>query len=86
MTFAATDLTGWWVGFAIGGAVVAVVAILVVAIIVTAVQIGTVAEDATRALVEARDRSEALWKVKTTNQVATDILDGARAAREALGG
>lgn len=86
MTLAATDLTGWWVGFAIGGAVVAAVAILVIAIIVTAVQIGTVAEDATRALVEARDRSEALWTVKTTNQVATDILDGARAAREGLGG
>jgi len=86
MTFAAIDLTGWWIGYGIGVAVVLVVALLVIAIIVTAVRIGTVAEDATRSLVESRDRTEVLWQVETTNQVATDILDGAREARKVLGG
>lgn len=86
MTFAATNLTGWWVGYAIGVPLVLVVAVLVIAIIMAAVKIGTVAEDATRALAQARDRTEVLWQVKTTNQVATDILEGAREARKALGG
>lgn len=82
----ATDLSGWWVGFAIGIPVTAVVAVLVILIIATAHSIGTVAADATESLVESRDRTEAMWKVKTTNQVATEILDGARHARNALGG
>lgn len=84
MTFA--EMTGWWIGYAIGIPVVLVVAVLVMEIIVTASRIGAVADDATRSLVQTRDRTEVLWKIKTTNQVATDILDGARAARKALGG
>lgn len=86
MVLAASDLTGWWVGYSIGALIVLIVAALVATIIVTARRIAAVAEDATRSLVESRERTEALWEVATTNLVAQEILEGARAARRALGG
>jgi hypothetical protein len=82
----ASDLTGWWVGYGVGAVVVVAVALLVIAIIVTARRIAAVAEDATRSLTTARERTEALWEVATTNTVAGDLLAGAREARRALGG
>lgn len=82
----AQDLTGWYIGYGIGIPVTAVVATLVLLITVSARSIASVAEDATRSIAAARDRSEALWQVETTNQVATDIIDGATQARKALGG
>lgn len=86
MVSAATDMTGWWVGYGVGVLVVLIVVVVVVAIIVTARKIGDVAEDATRSLALARDRTEVLWQVATTNRVANDLLEGATKAREALGG
>jgi hypothetical protein len=86
MILAATDMTGWWVGYVLGAAVVLIVAVLIITIIVTAKRISAMAQDATRALVQTRDRTEALWQVSTTNQVAGDLLAGARQARTALGG
>jgi hypothetical protein len=86
MMLAAADLTGWWVGYAVGAAIVAVVAVLLILIILTARAIATAAEDAAGSLAETRDRSEVLWQVATTNQVAADLLDGATKTRKALGG
>lgn len=86
MVSAATDMTGWWVGYGIGALVVLIVVAVVIAIIVTARRIADVAEDGTRSLIEARDRTEVLWQVATTNVVANDLLQGATKAREALGG
>jgi hypothetical protein len=83
---AAADLTGWWVGYAVGAVVVVAVALLLVLIIVTARRIAAVAEDAARSLAETRERTEVLWQVATTNQVAADLRDGAIQARKALGG
>ncbi|MFP5353195.1 MAG: hypothetical protein ACLGIB_11630 [Actinomycetota bacterium] len=79
-------MTGWWIGYGIGVLVVLIVVVVVVAIILTARRIGDVAEDATRSLALARDRTEVLWQVATTNSVANDLLQGAGKAREALGG
>jgi hypothetical protein len=84
MDHAAADLTGWWIGYAVGAVVVVLVAALVITIIVTAKRISAVAKDATRALVQARDRTEVLWEVGTTNRVAEDILESAKRARAAL--
>lgn len=78
--------TGWWIGWAIGGPIVLVVATLVLLIIIAARGIADLAEDVTRSLAEARDRTEVLWQVKTTNQVTADIIGGATQARKALGG
>jgi hypothetical protein len=86
MALAQADLTGWYIGWGIGIPVILVVAALVLGIIVTAFHIAAVAADGTQSLVEARDRSEALWQIKTTNQVTADIIDGATQARKALGG
>ncbi|MDP9069475.1 MAG: hypothetical protein M3N53_14195 [Actinomycetota bacterium] len=86
MVSAATDMTGWWVGYGIGALVVVIVVVVVVAIIATARKIADVAEDGTRSLILARDRTEVLWQVATTNTVANDLLQGAMKAREALGG
>lgn len=86
MVLAASDLTGWWVGYGIGAAVVVIVAVVVLALIATARKIGDVAEDATRSLAQARDRTEVLWQVAVTNQVAGDLLTGARKARGVLSG
>lgn len=86
MLLAATELTGWWIGYAIAVVVIALVAILLLVIARIANKIGDVAEDITHSLAETRDRTEVLWQVATTNAVATDILSGAVSAREALGG
>jgi hypothetical protein len=84
MVVAAAHLTWWWVGYALGAAIVVVVAVLVIGIILTAHSIAKVAADATRALEEARDRTEALWRVGETKMAAEEIRDGAVAAREAI--
>jgi hypothetical protein len=86
MMLAAADLTGWWVGYALGAAIVLVVAVLLILIILTARGIAAAAEDATHSLAETRDRTEVLWQLATTKQVAADLLDGAEQARRALGG
>jgi hypothetical protein len=86
MMLAAADLSGWWVGYALGAAIVLVVAVLLILIILTARGIATAAEDATRLLAETRDHTEVLWQLATTKQVAADLLDGATQARRALGG
>jgi hypothetical protein len=86
MTVAAADLTGWLVGYAVGATIVLVVAVLLILIIVAARGIAAAAEDATRSLAETRDRTEVLWQLATTKQVAADLLDGAARARRALGG
>jgi uncharacterized membrane protein len=86
MMLGAADLTGWWVSYAVGAAIVLVVAVLLILIILTARGIAAAAEDATRSLAETRDRTEVLWQVATTKQVAGELLDGAEQARRALGG
>lgn len=78
------DLTGWYVGYGLGAVVVLLVAALVLAITATARRIADVADDIAATLAVARDRTEVLWQVSTTNSVATDILDTATAARQAL--
>jgi hypothetical protein len=83
---ATADLTGWLVGYVLGGVIVVAVAVLLILIILTARRIAAVAEDATRSLAETQERTEVLWQVATTNQVAADLRDGAVQARKALGG
>ncbi len=76
----------WIIGFSIAGAVVVVVVLLVGTIIYLASQIKKEAVAILAALQEARENTESLWDVETTNAVAEDILEAARTARAALGG
>lgn len=80
----ASDLTGWVVGYGVGAVVVAAVAVLLILLIVTARRIAAVAADASRGLALARERTEVLWEVRTTNRVASDIIELATDARRAL--
>jgi hypothetical protein len=84
MELASSHLIGWYIGFALAAVVIVLVAALLLAITSTVRTIATVAEDITATLEVARDRTEVLWQVATTNRVATDILDTATAARQAL--
>lgn len=86
MDLASPALLGWYIGYALAVVVVLLVAVLVLAITATARRIADVADDITSTLHVARDRTEVLWAVSTTNRVATDILETATAARKALGG
>ena len=86
MIVAAANLTGWWIGYGIGAAIVVVVAALLLTITATAKRIASVAEDGTTSLKRTQERTEVLWQVGTTNQVAADLLAGATEARRALGG
>jgi hypothetical protein len=84
MGLASSSLIGWYIGFALAAVVILLVAVLLLAITATVRKITVVAEDITGTLVVARDRTEVLWQVATTNRVATDILETATAARETL--
>lgn len=86
MDLASPQLIGWYIGYGLAIVVVLLVAVLVLAITSTAGRIADVADDITSTLGVARDRTEVLWQVSTTNRVATDILETATAARKTLEG
>lgn len=77
-------MTGWVVGFAIGGVVVVLVVALLLLMIRGAVRVRGKAEAILAALVEARDNTAPLWDVQTTNAVADRIVAAAAATRVAL--
>ncbi|WP_219415773.1 hypothetical protein [Pseudonocardia nigra] len=84
MELASSRLIGWYIGFAVAVVVIGLVAVLLVAITATVRKIALVAENIAATLEVARDRTQALWDVSTTNQVAHDILESATAARTTL--
>ncbi len=79
MTFA---LSGWWiVGWVGGVVVVAAVAVLVLAITALAKRIGSQAEAITTALDGAREHTNPLFDVRTTNSAIDRITRGLRGVR-----
>lgn len=80
------DLTGWWVGIAIGVLVVAIVALVVVALIVLAERIARQARMAAAALDVAEENTRGLWDVGAVNREALAVLEGTVRARHALEG
>ncbi len=76
----------WTIGWIVAAAVVLVVILVVGTIIYLASRIRDQLAQILQALTEARDNTQALWEVQTTNQVAKEILEAARRARAALGG
>lgn len=79
-------MSGWLIGWAIGGVVVVVVVALLVLMISGATRAGDKAEEILAALQEARDNTAGLWKVADTNVTAARIVGAAATAREALAG
>lgn len=77
-------LTGWYVGFAVAGILIAVVVVLVAGILTFARRIAGQALDIDASLAESEVRTLALWDVSVVNDGLRDILKGAAAARAAL--
>ncbi|HEX6586319.1 MAG TPA: hypothetical protein VF052_06175 [Solirubrobacterales bacterium] len=78
--------TWWYVGWAIGGAVVVIAALLLLAIIALGNRIARQADDITAALDGARENTDPLWGVKRININIDRINRGLGAARKTLGG
>lgn len=79
-------MSGWVIGWAIGAVVVAAVAGLLVLMTVGAARAGDKAEAIVAALDDARRGTDGLWKLAEINRTAARIVEGAAAAREAIGG
>lgn len=80
------DETSWIVGFVVAGVVVLIVAVVVLVIIKLATDIRDSAVRIIGDLERARDGTAPLWEVRTTNEVAGQIIEGASGARRLLGG
>ena len=83
----AAALSGWWVfGWAVALVVVLLAASLLVIAVVLARRIGDQATEIEEALDGARQNTDPLWEVKTTNLTIARINHGLATARKALGG
>lgn len=78
--------TGWFIGYVVGTAVVAIVAVLAIILIVQARKIGDQAEDILAALEGARDHTAPLWAVDAVNRSLRSIRDAAVTAGDVLTG
>lgn len=78
-------LSSWWiVGWAVGGGVVLIAAVLLLTIIALGRKIVRQAGEITASLDGARENTDPLWEVKQTNLAIDRITKGLAAAREAL--
>lgn len=81
----ALSTTAWWtIGFALGGVIVLVVAVLLLAIVALGRRIGGQAAAITVALDGARENTNAMFDVAAVNHNLDRITRGLRAAREGL--
>lgn len=79
-------MNDWVIGYVTGGAVVLVVALVLIVMIMSARRAAARAEAILEALVDARDRTAALWALQDTRAVAGRIVNAAAAARRGLAG
>lgn len=77
-------MNGWILGILIGAVVVVIVVVVLVMMIVGARRTAEKAEAIVAGLHDARDRTEALWKVDGTVRTAERIVEAAARARESL--
>lgn len=69
----------WLLGFIAGLVVVLVVALLLIGILVQARRIRRLASVATEVVAEIEANTKSVWSLRDTNNVASEILDGAKA-------
>jgi len=72
------NMSFWTIGFAAGGAVVVVVALLLIGIIYQAQRILRIARTASDVVGEIDLNTRSIWSLRDTNAVAGQILLGAR--------
>jgi hypothetical protein len=78
--------TWWYVGLAIGFAIVVVVVIIAASILALAARIGAQAREGIDAMDEARVSTLPVWEIQKTNVLLTGIWRAAEAARKSLQG
>ncbi len=76
----------WYLGLAIGCAVVVVVVAVVALLLTFASRIGDHAMEATQAAGEARESTFRLEQLQATNEAADGVLEALRAVRRAVQG
>lgn len=79
-------MNSWIIGYIAGGAVVLVVALVLLIMILSAHHAAVRAEAILKALVDARDHTNALWALQHTKTTAGQIVAAAAAARQGLAG
>ncbi len=83
---AGTPYLGWYLGLAIGFAVVVVVVVVVAAILTYASRIADQANEAIEAADAAHQSTLGLWDMQRTNESLVAVLEAAREAGRALDG
>lgn len=83
-TLDSPSLTGWYIGYVIGGVAITAVVVLVAIILTMARRIAVQAEDITKALDASRMNTQPLWDVAKVNMGLSGIVGSARAARTVL--
>ncbi len=76
--------TGWAIGLGIGTLIVVVVVVLLLLMIRGATRAAEKAEAILDALLDARDNTEGLWRLDTTNRTAGRIVEAAAKTRRHL--
>jgi hypothetical protein len=69
----------WTIGYVIGGLIVVVVAALLLTIIALCLRIRRLARTALAVVGEIEGNTRPIWGLNTTNRVAQNLLDGAKA-------
>ncbi|MDR7556298.1 MAG: hypothetical protein QN157_11920 [Armatimonadota bacterium] len=75
-------LSRWYLFLALGGVIVAVVALLLAAILMTARRIERAASRCLTAVRQVADRTAAIWELDSTNAVAWELREAARTVRQ----
>ncbi len=75
-------LSRWYVILAIAAALVAVVALLLITILVTARRIERAATRSLQAVQKIAENTTVIWQLDTTNTVAWQLRESARAIRQ----
>lgn len=76
--------TGWAIGLGVGALIVVVVVILLLLMIRGASRAAGKAEAILAALHDARDNTDGLWRLDTTNRTTARIVEAASQARRHL--
>ena len=80
------DIYFWWfVWLAIGGVIVVAAAALLIGVIVAARRIAGLATTALAVVKEIEHNTKPIWQLKTSHEVASELLSGAEAIRSNAG-
>tara|TARA_B100000497_G_C7685583_1_gene415426 strand:+ start:2084 stop:2368 length:285 start_codon:yes stop_codon:yes gene_type:complete len=75
----ATLYTNFYIGLAIAVVIILVAAVLLILVWTSARRILKLATAALGLVVQIKENTNSIWGLQTTNEVATDILNGAEA-------